>query len=77
MERVLLVCALASILSVLFITVFVFAEGLPLFRSVSVREFLFGTNWQPASASAPHYGILSFIVGTLVVTLPAAFFSPR
>ncbi len=70
-EKVLLVCALVSILSVLFITVFVFMEGLPLFRKVPVGEFLFGTNWQPASTSDPRYGILSFIVGTLVVTFGA------
>jgi phosphate transport system permease protein len=68
MERMLLSCALLSILSVLFITAFVFQQGLPIFRTVPVGAFLFGTNWQPASGSSPSYGIFSFIVGTFFVT---------
>jgi phosphate transport system permease protein len=72
MERTLLACASVSILSVLFIAaVFVFERGLPLFRSVTVREFLLGTNWAPTSQSNPGYGILGFIVGSLLVSFGA------
>jgi phosphate transport system permease protein len=73
-EKVLLACACFSILSVLFITVFIFQRGAPLFRTVRVQDFLFSTNWQPASDTAPGYGILSFIVGSLFVTGGALLF---
>jgi phosphate transport system permease protein len=66
-ESVLFACAFLSILAVLFITIFLFQRGLPLFRKVSVLEFLFSTNWTP-TAPKPHYGIFSFIVGSFFVT---------
>jgi phosphate transport system permease protein len=66
-EILLFACALLSILTVLFITIFLFQRGLPLFRKVSVLEFLFSTNWEP-TAAVPHYGILSFILGSVYVT---------
>jgi len=66
-EAALLGAALVSVLAVVFITVFLFRSGLPLFRKVSLGEFLFSTNWAP-TAKEPHYGILSFIVGSFYVT---------
>lgn len=66
-EGVLLGSALVSVLAVIFITIFLFQSGLPLFRKVSVAEFLFSTDWAPTAAT-PHYGILSFIVGSFYVT---------
>ena len=66
-EAVLLGSALVSILTVLFITIFLFRSGLPLFRKISVFEFLTSSNWAP-TAAVPHYGILSFIVGSVYVT---------
>ncbi len=66
-EGILLACALLSVLAVLLITVFLFARGLPLFRKVSLAEFLFSTRWEP-TAEHPGYGIFSFIVGSIFVT---------
>lgn len=68
-EIVLLLCALVSVVSVLFISFFIFQRGLPLFRSVSVIDFLFGTDWAPSSDTNPRYGILPFIAGSIYVTL--------
>ena len=62
-----MMAALASVLAVIFITIFIFQSGLPLFRKVSVGEFLFSTNWAP-TAKEPHYGIFSFILGSIYVT---------
>jgi phosphate transport system permease protein len=59
---------MVSVLSVLFITVFIFAEGLPVFKSVPITKFLLGTNWQPTSKTDPRYEVLSFIVGSFFVT---------
>lgn len=66
-ERILFIAAALSIIAVLFITVFLFQRGLPLFEKVSVLEFLFTTTWEP-TAPEPKYGILSFIVGSFLVT---------
>ncbi|MDC7225756.1 MAG: phosphate ABC transporter permease subunit PstC [Spirochaetales bacterium] len=70
-EIVLLICALVSVISVLFISVFIFGEGLPLFKAVSVGDFLFGTDWAPSNEENPRYGILPFIVGSIYITLGA------
>lgn len=71
------VCAGMATLSVLFITLFVFIEGLPLFfTSVDGNTppglvgFLFGTDWYPIG-SPPSYGIAPFIVSSLMVTAGA------
>lgn len=70
-ETVLLICALVSVISVLFISFFIFQRGLPLFKTVKITEFLFGTDWSPSNDAAPKYGILPFIAGSIYVTLGA------
>jgi len=76
-KTVFLSCAAISALSVVFITVFVFREGVPLFfHSVdgntppTLTEFLFGTVWYPIG-SPPDFGIAPFIVASLMVTAGA------
>jgi phosphate transport system permease protein len=66
-ESVLFACALVSILTVAFITVFLFQRGLPLFAKTSITGFLFSARWEP-TAEVPHYGILPFILGSVYVT---------
>lgn len=73
----LFVSAATSVLTVLFITLFIINEGIPLFFRSSgeyapptVLEFLFGTEWFPTD-SPPHYGILPFISASLMVTAGA------
>lgn len=70
-EMVLLVCAMVSVVSVLFISFFIFQRGLPLFKAVGVGDFLFGTDWAPSNETNPRYGILPFIVGSIYVTFGA------
>lgn len=59
--------ALISILSVIFITVFIVIEGIPLFKHVGFFEFMFSSEWEP-TADPPSFGILAFIVGSFAVT---------
>ncbi|MBI9106302.1 MAG: phosphate ABC transporter permease subunit PstC [Spirochaetales bacterium] len=68
-EIILLLCALVSVISVLFISFFIFQKGLPLFRTVTIAEFLLGTNWSPSSQTNPQFGILPFIAGSVYITL--------
>ena len=76
-EGVFLFSATVSVLSVLFITLFIMLEGVPLFFSSvteydppTVWEFLSGAEWFPTD-SPPKYGILPFIVASLLVTAGA------
>jgi len=73
-SKVLLLTALISIVSVILITLFIFAQGLPFFKEVPLFEFLFSTNWKP-SGDPPSYGILSFILTSVYVTVLALLFA--
>ncbi len=70
-EIILLICAMVSVISVLFISFFIFQRGLPLFKTVAVGDFLFGRDWSPSNETNPEYGILPFIIGSIYVTLGA------
>ncbi len=67
-ESLMLVCALVSVAAVLLITYLIFAEGLPVFSSVNVWDFISGTTWQPTKGV---FGILPMIVGSLYTTIIA------
>ena len=69
-EYILLAFASISVVSVVFITIFILGKGLPLFRVVNIFEFLFKTNWHPTD-TPPSFGIFAFIVGSIYVTLGA------
>ena len=71
MRVVFFVAALASILAVVLICVFLFAQGLPAILRVGVLDFLFGTRWAPLHSSDPAFGILPFILGSIYVTVGA------
>jgi len=60
--------ALTSLTALFLITVFLIKEGLPIFKTVSVREFIFGQYWYPTS-DPPDFGIFPLIVASLLVTL--------
>lgn len=70
-KTLLLILASVSILAVVAVFGFLVGEGLPLFKVVTVREFLLGKFWYP-TADPPDYGILPMIVGSLVVSLSAS-----
>ncbi len=73
-QTLLLVSASAAAVSVIFIIFFIFLEGLLLFNVTSVWKFFFSTKWFPTSPE-PSYGIASFILGSISVTLLALLFS--
>jgi phosphate transport system permease protein len=47
-----------------------FSEGLPILKHVNIKDFLTSTDWHPTHFPA-NFGILSLIVGSLVVTAGA------
>lgn len=68
------VVALASIVTLGLILIFLFAEGLPIFGVVSVKDFLFGQYWYPTS-DPPDFGIFPLIIASLAVTGMASVIS--
>ena len=73
-ETLLLISASVAAISVVFIIIFIFMEGLPLFNVVSIREFFFSIDWFP-TAEVPSFGIGAFILGSVIVTVLALLFS--
>ena len=73
-EKIIQVNGFACILFVVLIFVFLAKDGLTLFRTIAVQDFLFGQIWSPL-AEPPQFGILPLFLGSLVVTLGATFIS--
>lgn len=68
MKYVFLLCACASILAVVLICLFLFANGIPAIGKIGIFDFLLGAKWKPGNDI---YGILPFILGSIYVTAGA------
>lgn len=68
MHLVFFCAASVSIIAVLLICVFLFANGLPAIGKIGAGNFLLGEEWKPGNE---RFGILSMMVGSLSVTLGA------
>ena len=68
MQAVFFIAACTSILAVILICVFLFANGLPAIGKIGPMEFLLGTRWKPGNNI---FGILPFILGSIYVTAGA------
>lgn len=63
--------ATASITILFLISAFLFMEGLPIFKEVSVFKFVFGEAWYPTD-EPPDFGIYPLIIGSIMVTIISA-----
>ncbi|MDD3093211.1 MAG: phosphate ABC transporter permease subunit PstC [Clostridia bacterium] len=68
MKAVFFASAFMSVISVLLICVFLFANGLPAMKEIGFLEFLSGKEWRPGNDI---YGIFPMIIGSLYVTAGA------
>ena len=73
-ESWIFLAGILTIVVLLGIVALLLKEGLPAFWYTSPWEFLFGTKWYPVS-EPPTFGITSFFVATLWVTLVATAIS--
>ena len=64
----LFIIALASIMTLMLIVLFLVVEGLPIFSKISVNDFLFGKYWYPTD-DPPDFGIFAMIIASLSVTM--------
>lgn len=62
--------ALASVIAVVLICLFLFANGLPAIGEIGVLKFFCGTHWSPTDSPA-EFGLLPMILGSLYVTAGA------
>lgn len=68
MENVFLLAACVSILSVVLICVFLFANGIPAIKEVGLGDFALGEKWKPGNNL---YGIFPMILGSIYITIGA------
>jgi len=64
------VAALMAIAALVAIVFSIFHEGLPIFKVVSIKDFLFRTAWYPTHENA-EFGIWTLIIGSVAVTAGA------
>ena len=70
MHLVFLISAIMSIVAVLLICVFLFANGIPAMGKIGLFDFLLGTDWAP-SDTPQSFGILPMILGSIYITIGA------
>ena len=73
MRVVFTIAALAAIIAVGLICVFIFAGGIPAFGKIGPANFLLGTDWSPGD-TPPSFGIFPMIIGSIYVTAGAILF---
>jgi phosphate transport system permease protein len=64
------VCGVASVLATFGILVVLLGDGIGFFRAVSLRDFLFDTEWTPLFADK-HFGVWPLVTGTAISTIIA------
>ncbi len=70
MHIVFLCATLVSILAVVLICLFLFANGIPAMAEIGLFDFILGTKWAPSNIPAS-YGIMPMILGSIYITAGA------
>ncbi len=65
------VCGIFSVIVLLGIFLLLIVTAVPAFEEISIKEFLFGLDWNPTSYEQETYGIVPMLVSTFMVTLGA------
>lgn len=67
MQAIFFTAALASILAVALICLFLFANGIPAISKIGLFDFILGRDWSPNDIP-PAYGIFPMILGSIYIT---------
>lgn len=70
MEIIFFISACISIISVILICYFMFANGIPGIKKIGIFNFLLGKDWSPSNIP-PSFGIFPMIIGSIYVTAGA------
>lgn len=68
MQVIFIITACISIIAVMLVCIFLFANGIPAIGKIGLFKFLFGTQWRPENNI---YGIFPMIIGSIYVTAGA------
>lgn len=68
MQLIFIISACVSVLSVMMICFFLFANGIPAIGKIGILKFLLGSRWKPGNSL---FGILPMILGSFCVTAGA------
>ncbi len=71
LEKFFFVIALSCLLVLFTIMIFLFKEGLPILKHLSIGDFTFGTEWYPTCGN-PRFGFFPLIIASLSVTALAS-----
>ena len=81
MGLIFFICGLISILSVIFITVYMFIAGTPAINKLGIIDFIFGQKWD-STGTNPTFGIMPFILtsiwgtlGAIIIGVPIGLFT--
>ncbi len=69
-KTLLLLSALSALIFLAGIVLVLFSQGIPLFKYISIKDFLLNTHWYPTHEE-PEFGILPMVYGSFIVTLTA------
>lgn len=70
MQGIFFISAITSIIAVLLICLFLFANGIPAMKEIGFFNFILGKEWSPSDVPAL-YGILPMILGSIYITAGA------
>lgn len=62
--------AFISVVAIVLICFFLFANGIPAIKEIGFTNFILGNEWSPTNSNAS-FGILSMICGSVVITIGA------
>jgi phosphate transport system permease protein len=70
LEKAIAIMSFFSIVILILILIFLINSGIPLFKTVSLKEFFLSSLWRPIS-EPPRFGIVPLVLGSLLVTFGA------
>jgi phosphate transport system permease protein len=73
-KSILLIAATSSLVFLGGIVLVLITQGIPVFKTVGIVHFIFGTSWYPTHEQA-EFGILPMIYGSLIITIGALAFA--
>jgi phosphate transport system permease protein len=73
-ESLLFLSGAVAVITFSLLCIFLFRDGLLLFKEVPIIDFLTDTKWYPTSDPV-HFGLLPLLMGSIIVTIGAVAFS--
>ncbi|WP_292463788.1 phosphate ABC transporter permease subunit PstC [Methanolobus sp.] len=73
-ESLLFVSAVVAVLTLFLLCIFLFRDGILLFKDYPLSSFLTEKNWYPTALN-PRFGLLPLLLGSIIVTFGAIIFA--